>query len=159
MWHTLHRKWKNYSGSLQNYEVVSYDWLLKGPFNDPMSLSHHKPDSTRLGKATSFNQTNTEAFLLTMSTPYDEGMSDHKTYTVQTRPCSQLFTNHAKHHAREKKKMVHDICWMQYSHYLICCCTCARKQPSNLSSVSKSTNNRSSEQWRANRHKSGLSFK
>jgi hypothetical protein len=44
--------WKNYSGSLRNYETVSYEWLLKGPFNGPKSLFHHKTDSRSPGKAT-----------------------------------------------------------------------------------------------------------
>jgi hypothetical protein len=52
MWLTLHRKWKNHSGSLRNYETISYEWLLKGPFNGPKSLLHHKTERTSLGKAT-----------------------------------------------------------------------------------------------------------
>jgi hypothetical protein len=68
-----------------------------------LSLSHHVPENTTLGKAKGFNQVNNDAVLLTTSMPYDKGtILDQEIFTVQIRLCSQLFTNLAKHHAWEE---------------------------------------------------------
>lgn len=158
MWLTLHRKWNNYSGSLQNYERVSYDLLLKGPLmvlNPSFIIRLRAQALVRL-----------QYWPISSNSLYTIWQRDNvRPQNIYSADKTMLSTVHKPHktpYTGEKENgKWHLLNAVQLLPYMLqtCCSKCTRKQPSNLSSVSESTYNRSYEQQRANRHKSALSFK